>query len=76
MIQRKTFPVSEQCEIAVTTERMADDAWAVVASVKRVSEGAEKVVDLPVPKQRFASQSEAEAFGLRMGRDWLEHNAA
>jgi len=29
-----------------------------------------------VPKQRFARQSEAEAFGLRMGRDRLEHDAA
>jgi hypothetical protein len=33
MIQRKTFRVDEHCEIALTTERMAD-GWGVVASVK------------------------------------------
>jgi hypothetical protein len=74
MIQRKTFRVDEHCEIALTTERMAD-GWGVVASVTHRTGDAERVVDLPVPSQRFADEAEAEGFGLTMAREWIAKNA-
>jgi hypothetical protein len=64
MIQRKTFRVDEHCEIALTTERMAD-GWGVVASVKHRTGDAERIVDLPVPTEKFASEAEAEGSGSR-----------
>ena len=74
MIERKTFPAARDCQIAVVTERMDDGTWAVVASVKHFSDRSEKIVDLPVPMQRFASQAEAEAHGVRLGEAWIEKN--
>jgi hypothetical protein len=74
MIQRKTFPVSDHCEIALTTEQM-DDGWAVVASVKEIVGYAVRVTDLPVPVERFATEAEAEAFGVAAARDWIDRNA-
>ena len=53
---------------------MADGTWAVVASVKHMTDGAESVRDLPVPSERFGSQAEAEAFGVRQAEDWIERN--
>ena len=75
MIERKTFPAGDDCAVAVTTERMADGTWAVVASVKHHLESAERVIDLPVPSERFATQAAAEARGLQMGQDWIAENA-
>ncbi|MGH7388213.1 MAG: hypothetical protein ACREM3_01975 [Candidatus Rokuibacteriota bacterium] len=75
MIERKTFPAAGSCQIAVTTEQMADGTWAVVASVKHLSDRSEKITDLPVPRQRFASQTEAEAHGVKLGEAWIEKNA-
>jgi len=75
MIERKTFPLERGCEVAVTTERMNDGTWAVVASITERSERSEKVTDLPVPQQRFASQAEAEDYGRRLGAEWVDRNA-
>ena len=74
MIHRATVPVNDEYSIAVVTEQMADDGWAVVASVTHRSPNGEKVTDLPVPATRFASQPEAEAAGVQQGRDWIERN--
>jgi hypothetical protein len=74
MIQRKTFPVDEHCEIALTTEKMRDGTWGVVASVKQFEGDAERVTDLPVPDGTFATEADAAAFGLRMAQDWLAAN--
>ena len=73
---RKEFPTARpEYAIQVTTERMPEGPWAVVASVKHQSEYGEKTIDLPVPKETFESQANAEDFGTRMAMDWLEHNA-
>jgi hypothetical protein len=74
MVERKTIPVSDDRAINVVTERMADGTWAVVASVRQTTDGAESVQDLPVPTERFASQGEAEAFGVRQAQEWIEQN--
>ena len=74
MIERKTVPVDDENSIAIVTERMADGAWAVVASVKHQSSTGEKIIDLPVLDTRYASQAEAEQAGVNQGRDWIERN--
>jgi hypothetical protein len=73
MVQRKTYPAGDNCEIALTTERLAD-GWAVVVSLKHYTPGAERVVDLPVPSERFVTEAEAEAFGLKLAHDYIERN--
>lgn len=74
MIERKEIPVTDDCAIAIVTERMADGQWAVVASVKHHREGTESTRDLPVPRERFPTQADAEAYGERQARAWLERN--
>ena len=74
MIERKTLRVDDGCEIALTTEQMAD-GWAVVASVKHITGNAERVTDLPVPAERFPTKEDAENFGVTMARDWIAENA-
>ena len=76
MVQRKTLPVENDCAITVVTEDMNDGRWAVVASIKHFSGDAERTTDLPVPEERFATQPEAEEFGIRMARDWIARNTA
>jgi hypothetical protein len=73
---RKEFPTARpEYAIQVTTERLPDGPWAVVASVKHHSDYGDKTIDLPVPEQTFESQANAEDFGTRMAVEWLEHNA-
>ena len=75
-IVRKQFPTARpEYAIQVTTERLPEGPWAVVASVKHQSEYGEKIIDLPVPEETFESQANAEVFGTRMAIAWLEKNA-
>lgn len=74
MVERKTVAVDGENAIHVVTERMADGRWAVVASIRQAGAQGEKVTDMPVPAERFASQADAEAFGVEQGRTWLERN--
>src|SRR5262249_15406620 len=60
--------------ISVTTEQTTDGSWAVVTTVKHYFDTTEKIIDLPVPSERFGSEAEAEAFGVRIGREWIAHN--
>jgi hypothetical protein len=75
MIERKTFQTDRNLQIAVTTERMADGTWGVVASVKQLSERSEKITDMPVPGQHFASQADAESYGRNLAEEWIEKNS-
>ena len=75
MVHRKTYPAEDNYEIALATECLSD-GWAVVASLKHFTPGAERVVDLPVPTERFATEAEAEGFGLAMARDYIERNVS
>jgi hypothetical protein len=73
---RKEFPTARpEYAIQVTTERLPEGPWAVVASVKHHSDYGDKTIDLPVPEETFESQANAEDFGTRMAIEWLEHNA-
>ena len=73
MVQRTSYPAGADCEIVLTFEQMRD-GWAVVASITHHSPRADRVVDLPVPSQRFGTREEAEAFGLRAAHDYLARN--
>jgi hypothetical protein len=74
MIERKTFPGYADYGISIATEQMRDGKWAVVATVTQSTESAQRNVDLPVPAQRFESQAEAEEYGVRMAKEWIDQN--
>lgn len=74
MIRRRRVPVSRGYDIGVTTERMKDGKWAVVATVTHSTRTARQTFDLPVPKARFGSEPDAETYGVRMAQRWIEQN--
>jgi hypothetical protein len=76
MVKRKTFPAYGNCSIALATEEMKDGRWAVVVTVTQSTDTAERNTDLPVTHERFVSEAEAEAFGLRSAKDWIDQNTA
>jgi hypothetical protein len=55
-------------------EQMTDGSWAVVTAVTHYFDTTKKVIDLSVPTERFGSEADAEAFGLRLGREWIANN--
>jgi len=74
MIQRKDVPVNDEYSIAIVTEQMPDNAWAVVASLKHHSPTVEQIIDLPVHNDRYPSQHAAEQAGLTQAQTWLTQN--
>jgi hypothetical protein len=74
MAQRKTIPTYGGYNIAVTTEQMQDGNWAAVATVTQSTGTAQRNIDLPVPKERFATEADAENFGVKMAKEWIEKN--
>jgi hypothetical protein len=76
MVKRKTFPAYGNCSIALATEEMKDGRWAVVVTVTQSTDTAERNTDLPVTHERFASEAEAEAFGLQSAKEWIDRNTA
>jgi hypothetical protein len=76
MIQRKIVPVDGERRILLTTERLAEGSWAVVASIVETTPNGERVVDLPVIDERFSTEPAAEASGEAQARRWLEQNVA
>lgn len=75
MVHRKTVPAHGNCGINLTTEDMNDGSWRVVVSVIQSTDTAERVVDLPISPQRFATEADAEAYGLGLGREWIDRNS-
>jgi hypothetical protein len=74
MFRRKHVPVSKHCGIGVTTERMKDGEWAVVATVTHSTGTAEQKFNLPVSKERFDSQPDAETYGVKTAQRWIAQN--
>ncbi|HEV8437484.1 MAG TPA: hypothetical protein VGT40_05270 [Methylomirabilota bacterium] len=74
MVERKTVPAYGNCDIAIATEQMSDGKWAVVTTITESTGTAQRNIDLPVPKQRFDSQAEAEEYGIRTAREWIDQN--
>jgi hypothetical protein len=76
MVQRKVVPIGSERRILLTTERLGDGSWAVVASIVETTPNGERVTDLPVGEERFTTQADAEASGEIQARSWLEQNLA
>ena len=76
MVERRVIPVGNERRILLTTERLADGAWAVVASILETTPNGERVVDLPVGDERFTTEADAEASGEVQARAWIERNVA
>jgi hypothetical protein len=76
MIQRKIIPVSHDRRILLTTERLSEGSWAVVASIAETTPNGERIVDLPIIDERFSTEAEAEAFGTAQAMRWIEENTA
>jgi hypothetical protein len=74
MVQRETYRDIDS-DISVVTEQMADGRWAVAVSVVHSTQGADQATPLPMTHERFATEAEARAHGLRAGREWIERNA-
>jgi len=74
MVQRKTMPAYGGYNIAVTTEHMPDGNWAAVATISQSTDTAQRDIDLPVPKERFATEGDAENFAVTMAKEWIEKN--
>jgi hypothetical protein len=74
MVKRKTFPAYGNCSIALATEEMKDGKWAVVVTVTQSTDTAQRDTDLPVTHERFDSEPEAEAYGLRTAKEWIDRN--
>jgi hypothetical protein len=74
MVKRKTFPMYGNCSIALATEEMKDGKWAVVVTVTQSTDTAQRNTDLPVTHERFDSEAEAEAYGLRSAKEWIDRN--
>jgi len=45
-----------------------------VATVTQSTGTAQRNIDLPVPKERFATEADAENFAVRMAKEWIEKN--
>jgi hypothetical protein len=76
MVKRKTLPVYGNCSIVLTTEEMKDGKWAVVVTVTQSTDTAKRDTDLPVTHERFDSEAEAEAYGVRSAKEWIDRNTA
>jgi hypothetical protein len=74
MVQRKTVPAYGGYDIAIATEEMSDGNWAAVATIFQSTDTARRNIDLPVPKERFATEGDAENFALRMAKEWIDKN--
>jgi hypothetical protein len=53
---------------------MSDGKWAVVVTVTQSTDTAQRNTDLPVTHERFDGEAEAEAYGLRSAKEWIDQN--
>jgi hypothetical protein len=74
MVQRKMIPAHGGYNIAVASEQMQDGKWAAVATVMQSTGTAQRSIDLPVPKERFETEADAENFAVRMAKEWIDRN--
>jgi DNA-binding IclR family transcriptional regulator len=74
MVQRGRYRELDS-DISVVTERMGDGLWAVAVSVVHATHGGAQAIPLPMTHERFPSEAEARAHGLRTAREWIEQNA-
>ena len=75
MVQRKVIPADGGYDIAVATEQMRDGNWAAVATVTQTTGTAQRDIDLPVSKERFPTEADAQNFAVKMAKEWIEKNS-
>jgi hypothetical protein len=72
MVKRHSYPTEYPgCGIALTTERMKDGKWSVVATIEQHVGDGVQYTTLPVTHERFDTEAAAHDFGLAQARDHL-----
>ena len=72
MVKRNNYPTTQPgCEIALTTERMKDGKWSVVANIEHHVGDGVQVTALPVTHERFETEAAAQAFGMTQAEEYL-----
>jgi hypothetical protein len=76
MVKRNSYPTKfPGCEIALTTERMKDGRWSVVASIEHHLGDGVQSTPLPVTHERFETEADAHTFGMNQAVEHLERAA-
>jgi len=75
MVQRKIFPAYGGYNVAVASEQMKDGKWAAVATITHSTGTGQRIIDLPIPNQRFETGEEAERSVVKMAMEWIDRNA-
>jgi len=75
MVQRKIFPAYGGYNVAVASEQMKDGKWAAVATVTHSTGTGQRIIDLPIPDQRFETEEAAERSVVKMAMEWIDRNA-
>ena len=76
MIKRHSYPTKYPgCEISVSTERMKDGKWSVVAGIEHHIDDGMQSTPLPVTHLRFDTEEEAQGFGMAQGYEYLDRMA-
>ncbi|HYE94386.1 MAG TPA: hypothetical protein VEA38_25355 [Terriglobales bacterium] len=72
MVKRHSIPTNyDGCEICITTERMKDGKWSVVANVENHVGDGVQTTPMPVTHERFDTEEDARAFGMAQANDYL-----
>jgi hypothetical protein len=73
MVKRNSYPTNHPgCEITLTTERMKDDKWSVVATIEHHIGDGVQYTPLPVTSERFDTESDARTFGMAQAEEYLQ----
>jgi hypothetical protein len=75
MVQRKIFPAYGGYNVAVASEQMKDGKWAAVATITHSTGTGQRIIDLPIPDQRFETEEAAERSEVKMAMEWIDRNA-
>jgi hypothetical protein len=75
MVQRKIFPAYGGYNVAVASEQMKDGKWAAVATITHSTGTGQRIIDLPIPNQRFDTEEQAESSIVKMAMEWIDRNA-
>ena len=54
---------------------MTDGKWAAVATITHFTGTGQRIIDLPIPNQRFETEEEAERSVVKMAMEWIGRNA-
>src|SRR5512132_2377794 len=75
MVERKIFPAYAGDSVAVASEQMKDGKWAAVATITHSTGTGQRIIDLPMPTERFDTEEQAERTAVEMAMEWIDRNA-